>query len=345
MSKNKLQLAGITIPRVIFGTSVLGNLYAVIEESEKCRIIQACVENANGLTFFDSAGKYGAGLALESLGNCLKELQIKPEDVIISNKLAWVRTELKTPEPTFEPGVWKDLQFDAIQKISYHGILECFQQGNELLKGYPSHLVSIHDPDEYLATAKNEEEDAKLYNDILEAYKALFELKSAGKVKAIGIGAKDWKAIERISKDIDLDWVMIANSMTIKSHPEGLVRFMETLKQKGTVIINSAVFHGGFLIGGEYCDYKLVKPDTEENKALLKWREDFFELCKTFNISPAAACIQFGLSAPGVESIAVSTTNPKRVKENIDFAFAKVPEAFWQQMKQQGLIEAHYHLV
>lgn len=36
---------------------------------------------------FDCAGKYGAGLALQSLGNCLKILNVKPENVLISNKL------------------------------------------------------------------------------------------------------------------------------------------------------------------------------------------------------------------------------------------------------------------
>ena len=61
-----------------------------------------------------------------------------------------------------------------------------------------------------------------LYNDVLEAYRALYDLKKQGKVKAIGVGAKDWKIIRRIAGDVSLDWVMIANSMTIKSHPQEL---------------------------------------------------------------------------------------------------------------------------
>lgn len=332
----------LNIPPVIFGTSGLGNLFVALEESVKCEIVKEVVNHSKGPAFFDTAGKYGAGLSLESLGKCLRQLQVKPDDVIISNKLAWVRAPLKTPEPTFEPGVWKDLKYDATQRISYDGILACFDQGNDLLGDYIPQLVSVHDPDEYLATAKNEAEADKLYNDILEAYRALADLKKKGKVKAIGVGAKNWRPIEKIFRDVDLDWVMIANSMTIKSHPENLLLFMEELKQKDIQIINSAVFHSGFLIGGDYFDYKYMDHETEENKPLFAWRNNFFQLCKDFNISPAEACAQFALSAPGVVSIALSTTNPKRVKENADMAFAKIPAEFWSQMKAKGLINKNY---
>ena len=128
----------INLPSVIFGTSGLGNLFVALEDQAKLNIIKEFVRLSNDKIVFDSAGKYGAGLALEVLGKCLKQLNVRPQDVIISNKLGWVRTELKTEEPTFEPGVWKNLKHDAIQKISYDGIMECFEQGNDLLGGYHS---------------------------------------------------------------------------------------------------------------------------------------------------------------------------------------------------------------
>ena len=341
MSDNKTERKKINVPSIIFGTSGLGNLYVALDEKVKLEIVRESVRHSQPVVF-DSAGKYGAGLALESLGKSLKELGVRQEEVVISNKLGWVRTELKTPEPTFEKGVWRDLKHDAVQKISYDGILECFEQGNELLQGYIPQLVSVHDPDEYIEQAQSPEEEEKLYQDILDAYKALEDLKKQGKVQAIGVGAKKWPIIQRISRDVKLDWVMIANSMTIMSHPEELVSFMQTLEKEGVQIFNSAVFHGGFVIGGEYCDYKLVTPDNEKDRALLKWREDFFAVCKEFNVKPAEAAVQFGLNAPGVVSIALSSTNPKRVKENIDIAHVKIPKEFWKRMKEKSLIRESY---
>src|SRR5688572_5816553 len=187
LPENAANMATLHLPPVIFGTSGFGNLFVALEEDEKLHIIRECVRLSKGKVVFDSAGKYGAGLALETLGKCLKQLNARPEDVVISNKLGWLRTALTTDEPTFEPGVWKNLKHDAVQKISYDGILECFEQGNEFLDGYHAQIVSVHDPDEYLATAKNAREAEALYEDILEAYNALYDLKRQGKVHAIGV--------------------------------------------------------------------------------------------------------------------------------------------------------------
>jgi D-threo-aldose 1-dehydrogenase len=338
MSYNKQ----IDLPRVIFGTSGLGNLFIALDEKVKFQIIEECLRLSSMPIVFDSAGKYGAGLALEVLGKCLKKLNVSPENVLISNKLAWYQTELKTIEPTFEPSIWKNLKHDAVQKISYDGIIECFEQGNELLGGYVPQLVSVHDPDEYLSTAKNEEEALRLYGDILDAYRALFDLKREGKVKAVGVGAKDWKTIRLIAADVDLDWVMIANSMTIHSHPEELLDFMSHLEKTDVAIINAAVFNSGFLVGGDFYNYKQVNQGIDGGDALYRWRNSFFEVCKAYHVKPAAACVQFGLHAPGVRSVALNTTDVKRVKENIAYATDPIPLSFWETLQENGLITANF---
>lgn len=332
----------LSLPSVIFGTSGLGNLFVALDEETKFEIIRECLKLSNGTIVFDSAGKYGAGLALEVLGRSLKRLNVSPDQVIISNKLAWLRTQLTTEEPTFEPGVWKDLKYDAVQKISYDGIMDCFQQGNELLGGYTPQLVSVHDPDEYLAAASGKKEAEKRYNDILDAYEALFDLRRQGKVKAVGVGAKDWRIIRRIANDVSLDWVMIANSMTIKSHPRELLEFMTQLERDRVTIINAAVYHSGFLVGGNYFDYKLITAETPGSEELYRWRSDFFDICNHYNIRPAAACIQFALNVPGVSSIAMSTTEIKRIGESMVLASTEIPGAFWQEMKRKGIISMDF---
>ncbi|RKR85106.1 D-threo-aldose 1-dehydrogenase [Mucilaginibacter gracilis] len=333
-------MKNIKLPKVIFGTSGLGNLYVAKSDMQKLAIVEECINCSAKPVVFDTAGKYGAGLALESLGKSLKALNTPPDDVLISNKLGWLRTELTTPEPTFEPGVWKDLQFDAVQKISYDGILECYEQGNQLLNGYKAALVSVHDPDEYIAKGKTQDELNHLYQDVLAAYNALAELKRQGKVKAIGIGSKDWRVIQKVSQDIQLDWVMIANSLTVHSHPAELVQFMETLKKQGVAIINSAVFNGGFLIGSDYYNYQPVS--RESHAGLYQWRDAFNEICQTYRITPAQACATFGLNAPGVTSIALNTTNPDRVAANVAMANVEIPPGFWKTLQNQGLIDPAY---
>jgi Predicted oxidoreductases (related to aryl-alcohol dehydrogenases) len=341
MKFNEIGKTGIKIPSIIFGTSALGNLYTALDDNTKLGIVSQCFEHMSKPVVFDSAGKYGAGLALEVLGKCLQKLNIKPDDVIISNKLGWIQTELKTPEPTFEQGVWFNLKNDAVQEISYQGIITCFEQGNELLGGvYKPQLLSVHDPDEYINQGKTEQEREKLFNDILDAYRALSDLKKQGKVKAIGIGSKDWKIIPRVAEHVALDWVMFANSLTIMNHPPELLAFMEKLHQNGVSIINSAVFHGGFLTGSNYFDYKLVTPEKDPQK--FQWRETFFGLCTKYQISPSVACVNFGMTPPGVVAISLNTSNPLRVKDNIEAVTSSVPKEFYAEMVNKGLIDKNY---
>jgi len=325
------------LPPIVFGTSGLGNLFVALDEQEKLKIVSECLRLSQGRAVFDSAGKYGAGLALETLGKCLKQLNVPKEEVIISNKLGWLRTPLTTDEPTFEPGVWKDLKHDAVQKISYDGIMQCFEQGNEILGGYHAQMVSVHDPDEYLDTAGDSRHAEKLYNDILDAYSALYDLKRQGKVQSIGIGAKNWKVIQRIAKDVALDWIMIANSMTIKTHPKALLDFIEEMDQSGVYVINSAVFHSGFLVGSNYFDYRLVESGNLRDDALFKWREDFFNVCNEFSVKPAHACVQFALKVPGVKSIALNTTRADRVQSNLAMVNTTIPGQFWNALKKRNL--------
>ncbi|NJK95794.1 MAG: aldo/keto reductase [Bacteroidales bacterium] len=329
------------IPPVIFGTSALGNLFTALSDEVKLEIVSECFRHMPGTVVFDSAGKYGAGLALEMLGTCLKKLNIEPENVIISNKLGWYRTELLTPEPTFEPGVWRNLKHDARLNISYSGIMECFEQGNNLLGNvYSPQMLSVHDPDEYIHMGSTESERKKLANDIIEAYKALAELKKQGKAQAIGMGAKDWKIIRQLAPYIELDWVMFANSMTIMQQPQELITFMHELKQRGVAIINSAVFHSGFLTGSDYFDYKLIDPDNKVDQQRLSWRKQFFALCEKHAVSPATACINYAMKAPGVVAISLNTSKPGHVKANVESVNARVDPAFYKDMVKAGLLNA-----
>jgi D-threo-aldose 1-dehydrogenase len=329
---------GINLPKVIFGTSALGNLYIALSDAEKYAIVSECVQHSARPVVFDTAGKYGAGLALQSLGSSLKQLKVTPEEVLISNKLGWYRIPLTTREPRFEPGVWRGLQYDAEQRISYEGMLQCFEQGNELLNGYQAQLVSVHDPDEYLDAARSEWERKVRFEHIKEAYRALFDLKAQGKVKAIGVGAKNWETIQQITDHIKLDWVMIANSMTLHAHPQKLLLYMQELKNCDTCIINSAVFNGGFLTGGPYYNYKQVTGYNKAQQDLLQWRERFFALCARHNVIPAHACVQYGLNAPGVTSIALSTSQAAKVKGNIELATKDIDHAFWKALAEEQLI-------
>ena len=330
----------VNLPRIVFGSSALGNLYGVVPDETKRRIVESWIRHQPE-PVIDSAGKYGAGLALESIGRFLKELQVDPGDVLISNKLGWKRVTRTSDVPTVEDEVWFGVEHGMEQRFGYDEILECYHQGNELLGDYISQLVSVHDPDDYLAKADSKGEAEQRYRDVLDAYRALVELREAGKARAVGVGSKDWRMIQRLfDEGVPLDWAMFANSFTLLTHPPEVMDFMAELTDAGVTIINSAVFNAGFLTGGDYFDYREITRETHPE--LFDWRDRFHGLCGTHGISPALACCQFALSPPGVAALALNTSRAERVADNVALVNDRVPAGFWQDLKKEGLLASDY---
>jgi D-threo-aldose 1-dehydrogenase len=334
---------GPLVPPIVFGTSALGNLYASHPPEQKLAVLREMFRDARGPVVLDSAGKYGAGLALETIGNGLRALGVRAGQVLISNKLGWLRVPLHGAEPTFEPGVWFGLEHDAEQAVGYEGILRCWEQGCALL-GPPFRpaLVSVHDPDELLAHAGTPAERDRAWRQLLDAYRALDELKQRGDVTLVGVGAKDWTVIRQLVDEVSLDWVMLACSLTILRHPEGVIGFVDRLRGQGIGVVNSAVFHAGFLTGGAFFDYRRPDPASAEDRTLFDWRDRFHAVCRAHDVSPAAACVAFALSHPAVACVALNTSRPEQVRANLALGEARPPARFWSAMKDAGLVRREY---
>ena len=333
---------GISIPPVVYGATCLGNLFVAMGDDEKRELIRQWMKFLPTPVAIDSAGKYGAGLSLEVLGRELKALGIEPEDVVLSNKLAWRQVPLSGPEPTFEPGVWVGLEHDAVQDISYQGILRCYDDGCRMLGDYRPQLVSVHDPDEYLAAAADPEQRRQRMEDILGAYQALEELRDAGLVAGVGVGAKDWRIIQELDRHCQFDWVMMANSFTVLNHPVELVEFIDSLAERQVGLINSAVMHGGFLGGGNFFDYRPIDASNPDDAQRLAWRERFVATCQRHSRSPFQVAVAFGLSHPGVVAVALSTSQPGRVGEMVAAATCEIPDSLWGELRDQGLLDKGY---
>jgi len=246
----------VNFPRLVFGTSTLGNLFEDIGYENKKLLIKQIIDVfllSDDIVMFDSAGKYGAGLALEELGRILQELNIPNNKVLISNKLGWKRIPLNplTLKPTFESDIWKNIKFDAVQDITINGIQLCFQEGNKLLGNYQATIVSIHDPEEYIYnnTINDIQEIEKRKRNVLDAYHTLYQMKTLGIVSSIGVGSKNLDIIEYLIDIVPLDWIMLACTFTIYNHNKRVFDLLSKLKEKSIEVINAAVFNAGFLIG------------------------------------------------------------------------------------------------
>ena len=334
---------------VIFGTSCLGNLYKVVPFATKVEIAAEWFK-AFPKPFIDSAGKYGAGLSLECIGKALRELGKKPGDLTISVKLGWRRSRrlrrvggcppYRYEEPTFEPGAWAGLEWDAQQDISEEGIVRCYEEAKELL-GYPIDYVSVHDPDEYLGSGERGTGNGERREDILGAYRSLFALKEKGEVKGVGIGSKDWTAVRNLWHDVKFDWVMFACAPTLLNHPPELFDFVAELKAAGVFLIDSAVFNGGFLMGSDMLDYRRADPVADAEA--FAFRERYLALCREFAIDPAVPAVQYAYRL-GFDAVALNTSSPKRILQNAAYATSRVPDDFWRTFESKTMSSSSTNL-
>jgi D-threo-aldose 1-dehydrogenase len=168
----------------------------------------------------------------------------------------------------------------------------------------------------------------------------LSELKASGKVDGIGIVAKDWRKLTSIASPID--WVLLSQGLSVMQHPAEMLSVMAEVAQRDISIIVRGVFGGGFLVGGNCLEGRVLNSGDPGNRSLFAWRTAFVALCHGHGISPAHACIQFALSAPGVVAVELNSSYPDRVAENIESVTTKVPVAFWTSMKEEGLLSADY---
>jgi D-threo-aldose 1-dehydrogenase len=161
----------------------------------------------------------------------------------------------------------------------------------------------------------------------------------------VGVGAKDWTAMRELVDSVELDWVMLACSFTVLRHPPEVVAFVDRLQRAGIGVVDSAVFHAGFLTGGEFFDYRRVDAASADGRPLFAWRDRFHAICRAHDVSPAAACVRFALSHPAVACVALNTSRPEQVRANVALGDARPPARFWSALKDAGLVRRDYRHV
>jgi D-threo-aldose 1-dehydrogenase len=174
------------------------------------------------------------------------------------------------------------------------------------------------------------------------AWRAVSELKAAGIVRGAGIITTGSRARSSLAPPVD--WVVVAGGYTLMRHPPEILTVMAEFAERQIPVVVAGVFDGGFLVGGIRLDGRVLDANDPANRSLFAWRTAFAALCHAHGITPAHACIQFALSAPGVVAVALNSSHPDRVVQNVDAVVQEVPASFWSSLKEEGLLEPDYPL-
>lgn len=162
-------------------------------------------------------------------------------------------------------------------------------------------------------------------------------LKEAGDISGVGSVARDWHQANNSLAEFDPDFVMI-RGCTVMRHPPDVLEFMADMATNQVPVVLSGVFEGGFLVGSNRVDGRALQAEDSSDRSLLAWRKGFVALCDGHGVSPSQACIRFALAAPAVVAVRLETSYADRVAQNVASIGQRLPDNFWQSMKEEGLL-------
>jgi D-threo-aldose 1-dehydrogenase len=350
-----------------FGSSVLGNLYAPIEDEVALEATRKAVDL--GIRYFDTAPHYGFGLSEKRLGAALRELDPRQE-LIVSTKAGRklvARPEVETSRArqgfvTAEP---YESEFD----YTYDSVMRTYEDSLRRLQRERIDVLYVHDIGRFSHGENHSQRFAEFMGG---GYRAMRELRSSGAVGAIGIGVNEWQVCEEALARADFDVVLLAGRYTLLEQ-EALETFLPLCAQRGVRVVVGGPYNSGILATGVEkpsaahpgaaqpgatqagaVQPGVAQPRAEQPRAAqpaaLRYNYTaasneivarvaaIESICDAYQVPLAAAALQFPLAHPQVLSVVPGMGTPDQVRQAVDYVKRAIPPALWTDLRAAGLI-------
>ncbi|MBB1155434.1 aldo/keto reductase [Amycolatopsis dendrobii] len=290
----------VDLPRLGIGTAPLGGLFEEVSEEEAAATVHAAADA--GITYFDTAPRYGHGQAEERLGRLL------PSDFepILSTKTGW----LLRPGSKVEP-VWTE-----------RGIRESLESSLTRLRRSSVDILYLHDPDDFPDEVRT------------SAYPAVRKLRDEGLVRAIGFGMNHAGKLAAYVAEYEVDVILIAGRFSLLDH-DALRTLLPLCAERGTEVVIGGVFNTGLLADPNAASMFNYRPVAAEPLARAR---RCAELCTGFDVPLTAAAIQFPFLHPAVRSVVVGCRSAAEVTRNAASFRHPIPGELWEQLAAEGFV-------
>lgn len=323
-----------TLPgKLGFGSAPLGNMFRNVPDNEVSATVEAAW-NA-GIRYFDNAPFYGAGLAEIRLGEVLS--QYPRDQYILSTKVGRVILDEVEDVSARDFGEKGDLfKYGRPNKIvndySEDGTLRSIEGSLKRLQTDRLDIVWVHDVaqdfygDEWLSKFESARKGA---------FKVLDRLRDEGVIKGWGLGVNRVEPIEIILslEGARPDGFLLAGRYTLLDHSRALQRVMPEVSKQGLGIVVGGPYSSGVLVGGSNFEYAPASAEILDKVAKIKKNAD------EFGVSMKAAGLQFSLANPAVAAAIPGASRPSRLAEDNEALNEVIPDDFWKQLRNQGLVD------
>ncbi|KWV14718.1 oxidoreductase, partial [Xanthomonas translucens] len=328
IAQRPLGRSGVRIATLGFGAAPIGNLYAEVDDA----VALAAVADAHaaGIRHFDTAPYYGYGLSERRLGQGLRGLP--RASYTLSTKVGRRVYDQADAAPGRDgfAVAGRGAAFD----YSRDGVLREFEASLQRLGTDHVDVLLLHDIGRL---THGERHPAMLRQALDEALPAMAELKASGACRAIGIGVNEEDIALELMPLFPLDCVMLAGRYTLLEQ-HAAQRIMAQALQHQVGILVAGPYSSGLLSDargpGATYNYAPVDPDT------LAHAQRLFATCAAHGVDVGAAALQFPLAHPAVAAVVAGMRTSAEVASAAARLHAPIPPLLWQQLRDQGLLQA-----
>jgi D-threo-aldose 1-dehydrogenase len=324
----------ISLPQLGFGGAPLGELFTKVSEADAEATLAAAWDA--GVRYYDTSPWYGLGQSEHRIGRFL--YRQPRNEVLLSTKVGRLLTPPVSPRDSGSRGAavaWSGgLDFEYHFDYGYDAVMRSYEDSLQRLGMTRVDILVIHDLD-FWHHASEPRVAAYLGQLATGGYRALAELKAAGRIGAIGAGINELGMIPRFVESFDLDFFLLALRYTLGEH-SALERELPLCTERGIGLIIGAVFSSGLYatgpIPGARFNYHVATAEELERVRRIE------AVCKRHGVPLAAAALQFPLHHPLVASVIPGAFRPEQVTDNVRYMRHEIPDALWAELKQEKLI-------
>ena len=316
VGKTKLEIDSLGLGGAPLGGNFVNLGYAQAEE-----LIQAA-KNL-GIGYFDTAPWYGFGRSERVMGDVLRG-----SEYILSDKVG----RLLAPGPVKNPadfGMVDPLPFNVVYDYSYDGIMRAYEDNLQRLGLDRIDILLVHDIGEF----QHGQDHVKHFKDLESGgYRAMDELRSAGLIKAIGLGVNENKVCMDALAIGDWDVFLLAGRYTLLEQT-AIDTLFPACRKAGTSIICGGPFNSGVLVGRDTWNYAKAPKDVIDKARKLSVIAD------EFGIPLPAAALQFPLGDEIVCSVIPGPRDKGELEQIMTWFKTPIPTEFWATLKAKNLME------
>jgi D-threo-aldose 1-dehydrogenase len=305
------------------GCATLGGSRVGVSCEEAEAVVRAAW--AAGVRYIDAAPYYGFGQAERCVGDAMRG---EPRDEwVLSTKVGRLLRPRPTPVETGE--IRHPMPFDAVYDYSYDGIMRSFEDSLQRLGLARIDILYVHDIG---AMQHGGEAHPKLMRTLRDGgYRALEELRSAGTVRAIGIGVNEREVLLEALEWGDWDAFLLAGRYTLLEQAP-LDDLLPKCLKAGTSVVVGGPLNSGILAGRDTWNYKTAPPEVVARVNAIK------AVCDSHRVPLAAAALQFPLAHPAVAAIIPGPRNVDEFHANLKLLQHPIPARLWADLRDAGLL-------